>query len=232
MKSIARLGMVVLLMHGTAAYAGRVLVGAPRDPSGARGNESIAEEREQFTTLLARLDADVTVGVAHIIDSFRPVLFYLDPAEPRLSLLFEGFPVPDTFPADISSAVSVGNDPDFSVFTELMTDGIDQFIISGAWNERLGVLSVGGTGGLESANLQLLVPSFGPDLTGYTVERITQVMTVDIQIPGSDPFGDGVWTDLSMSGAYEFYGTPIPEPTTLVVLLTAGAPYLLRRATR
>ena len=56
MKSIARLSMVVLLMHGTAAYAGRVLVGAPRDQSGSGGNESIAEEREQFTTLLASLE--------------------------------------------------------------------------------------------------------------------------------------------------------------------------------
>ncbi len=179
-------------------------------------------------TLLATLDAGVGVGTPRADDWHWPVLYYLTDRES--SVLFEDFAIPPESPVDLKHTVSRDNEPDFNVFASLLGDGVDQDIISGAWNQNLGLL--GGAGGPESYELSAIVPQFGPDLFGYTIDHVTRILTISVESPGSDPFGDGQWTDWTVTGMYEFYGTPIPEPTTLVVFLTAGTPYLLRRATR
>jgi hypothetical protein len=196
---VAGMGMSLLLATGGAVNAEPVLLASLSVPS-----------------------PGVVVGTPEVLDWHWPVLFYVvDGQVVESSILFEDFSLPPDHPVSISDTVSVHNEPDFETFATLLTDGIDESIIIGAWDDTHGL--VGGGGGPESFDLELLVPGFGPDLVGYTIDHITQILTVDIQSPGSDPFGDGSWTDWSASGRYEFYGAAIPEPDSmgLVMLICA-----------
>jgi hypothetical protein len=48
----------------------------------------------------------------------------------------------------------------------------------------------------------------GVDLAGYRIDRIGfRVDEITIDSPGSDPNGDGIWTDFSLRGAFVFEGT-------------------------
>jgi hypothetical protein len=45
-----------------------------------------------------------------------------------------------------------------------------------------------------------------------------QSINIDVDRPGEDFLGDGLWTDWHLSGSYDFYGIPIPEPSSLCLL--------------
>lgn len=123
--------------------------------------------------------------------------------------------------------ITWGDDPDFPIYVELITDGVDWWLYDlGRYAGGL----FGGTGqfDLESARLDIIDPGHGGvDLEGYQVESITRTLTVLLDSPGGDPNGDGNWTDYDISGVFEFYGT-IPEPSSLV-LVAFGAGCLWRR---
>ena len=155
-----------------------------------------------------------SVGTGEIItEPMWPALFYLDENNEPFAPLFEDFGIPFNFPVTITNTVSAANDSDFPAFVGRLTDGVAQLLHEGPWTTSGWVLGGGGSG--------------EPDLTGYEIDYITQIMTVNQESPGQDLNGDGIWTDWSASGFYEFYGTPIPEPATLA-LLGMGALALLR----
>lgn len=200
MKFSVNVAMVVLLTQCLRVYAGPVL--------------------------LASRYVGVTHGSQELYESRWPALFYLGDANNVIAPLFEDFTLPPAFPVEVNETVSIANDPDFTTFVARMTDGLDQSVIVGPWDSA-GLH--GGGGGPESSDLVFFVPQFGPDLLGYTIDHVTQILMVDIQSPGTDPFGDGVWTDWSVTGRYEFYGSPVPEPSSLVLLLLGGATLVMRR---
>ena len=113
-------------------------------------------------------------------------------------------------------------DPDFLSLAVLATNGVnDDYRIHTNWPDGAG----GGGGGFES-RLFGRSPHAGepPDLVGYELELIRlTVENVNFEPwPGDDGDGYFVLADLR----YEFFGSVIPEPATLV-LLVGGIAYLV-----
>jgi uncharacterized membrane protein len=100
-----------------------------------------------------------------------------------------------------------GDGPDFWNTAELLTNGIDDttFLIG----------YVGGYGGGGSGGPESLIFGTNPDLIGNQIDYI-QLTVQDVYI---EPYGGNVYTGAHVT--YEIWGQPIPEPTTLgLILLT------------
>lgn len=130
---------------------------------------------------------------------------------------------------DGDTRVDIANetvDSDFVDFAQLITDGLDWWLykkMDFAFGARIGF-------NLESLLLEFVDPDHpGVDLSGYIVDSVTRTITVELDSPGSDPGGDGNWTDFLVTGVYEIYGSPIPEPASLVVLALGSAAVFVRR---
>lgn len=127
--------------------------------------------------------------------------------------------------------IAEGDDPDFGVYGELLTDGIDWWLYDQAQYAG-GIFGSTTAFHLESLRLEFTDPDHeGVDLAGYTIESVTRTITVLLDSPGSDPNGDGIWTDIDISTVFEIYGT-IPEPSSLVVLAIGAGGLLLRHRAR
>jgi hypothetical protein len=90
------------------------------------------------------------------------------------------------------------NDPDFTNFAALLTDGVDTLMSTCVYGS--------GSGDYES---RVLVgrPSTGPDLAGYTIDSIEfRIDSVLIASPGSNPNGTGIWTDYDLGGRVVILG--------------------------
>jgi hypothetical protein len=178
--------------------------------------------------LLATMDARVSLGTPQVVESAWPFLYYLRDNPHCYGPLFEQDALEPPFPIQIDQTVSAANDPDFPAFAAMLSDGVNELIMKGAWDQANGPL--GGAGGEESFDLNYLVARFGPDLVGYEVECIRLVALVDMHTPGTDPQGDGIWTDWAvLSGQYEFYGVAAPEPASAVLLLGVAVAVLANR---
>ncbi|MCH7885027.1 MAG: PEP-CTERM sorting domain-containing protein [Planctomycetes bacterium] len=182
--------------------------------------------------LLATRAVRGTSGASQIIDTPQwPVLYYRDDTDfLDRTIIFEDFVLEGDYPVTIHNTVSSVNDPDFDRFADFLTDGISQLMWTGAWtaNNRWGF--AGGSGGPEPLILDARVPLFGPDLIGYEIDYIVQNLTVNLESPGRDFNDNGVWTDFHVDGVYEFWGSPIPEPATLLLLALGSVALLRRRA--
>ena len=123
---------------------------------------------------------------------------------------------------------------DFISFSSLITDGVNSLLLLPTPLTGLTLYNFDGSGTesywLTSESLNLL----GPDLHGYTISNITFECTGWINsIPGSDPNGDGHWFETTVNSRLNFYGKPIPEPSTLTLFMFFGIVTLtLRRRTR
>ncbi len=127
--------------------------------------------------------------------------------------------------------VSFDNDPDFETYAALVSDGADWFLYD---TLRFDSGSVSNFLGLESQRLPLSDPmppdDFGqtcPDLCGATITRVVRELTLSLESPGSDPNGDGNWTEMQIRAVTTIYG--IPEPGTLTLGTPVLAALLLRR---
>ena len=185
--------------------------------------------------LLPGLTAEVKVDEPELIFSLRmggssgrglvyteplwPALFYVGEDFEPMAVLFEDFEIPFDYPVTVHDTVSAVNDPDFRAFVELITDGVPDSLEQGWWSASGPILAAGG--------------GPDPDLSGYEIDYITQTLTVSHDSPGKDLNGDGIWTDWSVSGVYEFYGNPVvPEPATLILLAFGGFAIVSRSRTR
>lgn len=177
--------------------------------------------------LLATWNATGILGSPEIYDSRWPVFAFLRGVDEITAPLFEDLALSGPFPQMLDDTVSSASDADFDEFVSLLTDGISFPIATAQWSDS-GLIG-GGWASEEQLGLQFVVPQLGPDLVGYEVESIRQILTVDIDSPGSDPYGDGVWTDWSVTGHYEFYGSLVPEPSTVLPLALGFAGLLLGR---
>jgi hypothetical protein len=102
----------------------------------------------------------------------------------------------------------------------IWTDGSDPYfdnIVSEITNGVSGLIEVEdrASTGIERSIYGASEPQFfgdqvgptGVDLAGYTIDRIGfRVDAITIDSPGSDPNGDGIWTDFSLRGAFVFEG--------------------------
>lgn len=122
--------------------------------------------------------------------------------------------------ADIGSAFDLVG-PDLPTVIEQLTNGIDQELTVWVGN--------GGTGSLESFWFDDW-DFDAPDLAEFDISRIevfVNAMTFDS--PGSDPNGDGNWTDYTYSVTFNFYEVPGPG---VLALFALAVPYGLRRRRR
>lgn len=68
----------------------------------------------------------------------------------------------------------------------------------------------------------------GIDLQGTVIDRFALVVNdLNLDSPGSDPNGQGVWTDLRFSVTLFIEGHVIPEPSTLPMLFTGAIVFAL-----
>jgi hypothetical protein len=74
----------------------------------------------------------------------------------------------------------------------------------------------------------------GIDFAGATIDRVDFSITNQSTSPGTDPNGDGIWTDWKFGIAMDVYGTPaVPEPTSAaLVLLALGGLVSIRQFAR
>lgn len=141
--------------------------------------------------------------------------------------LFEGSQIEvrvNAAPITITESITAADDPDFALVAGFLTDG---FSFGDDTFQDIIVLRTLGSENM----LDVHVPRISEyDLFGYTVDRIDRHLTFSIESPGQDLNGDGVWTDFHIGGVYEFWGTPIPEPATLLLLALGSVALLRRRA--
>lgn len=196
MKRISQITIVALLVSCGLARAGMVLL-ATHDAQVGGGVAPQDEMRVQF-----------------VLEIFAQDSF---PPGPRLGT---GIFWRDGDSGTVDFAPQT--DPDFLSLAVLATNGVnDDYRIHTNWPDGAG----GGGGGFES-RLFGRSPHAGepPDLVGYELELIRlTVENVGFEPwPGDDGDGYFVLADLR----YEFFGSVIPEPATLV-LLVGGIAYLV-----
>jgi len=90
------------------------------------------------------------------------------------------------------------NDPDFTHLAALLSDGIDEQVTTGT-----GVGSSAPRESLFFAGKSVT----GPDFAGYIVDSIEfRIDSVSITTPGSNPNGNGFWTDYDLVGRLVLLG--------------------------
>jgi hypothetical protein len=102
-----------------------------------------------------------------------------------------------------SYVFDAGNTPDFDDFTEYITDGLDYSLYM-----RVAVPGMASEYGKPESQW-----NFGdPDLFGYQIEFMV------LQVYSTSVTKDGDYISFSGDISWEFYGTPTPEPSTLLML--------------
>jgi hypothetical protein len=129
------------------------------------------------------------------------------------------------------------NPANFSLFTSYLT--------SNSLSYMCDTLTMGPGAGSESGILpskffaSLPPGGNGFDLAGFNIDYYTLEFTgLTFSSPGSNPNGNGIWTDYTYSATFSVYGQPVPEPGMMAilsletgVLLAMGRPSV-RRAWR
>ena len=161
----------------------------------------------------------------------------VDEVFPPNLALFEGV---DVTPDDIGT-VRVANsatDPDFDAVVALLTNGVNDLVT------RSIVLqpgNLGGTGGTPETFYFGAGPGTnGIDLEGFNIESLSvRIDDFLLDSPGSDPNGNGIWTDYLLALTLIIHGsldTPVNVPTlsaisllAFLLLLALGGLGILRR---
>ncbi len=155
------------------------------------------------------------------------------PADERIAFVLTLFPefTPDTRHNGLGDDIFWGNgaagfvdftaknEDDFANFANLATNGVNNFYLFFAqW-------AGGGGAGGGAPESNWFCPSYPcddrpPDFEGFRLDSVRLLVhNLDFERFEPEP---GVFVDLVYDLTYEFYGTPIPNPGTLV-LITVGA---------
>jgi hypothetical protein len=129
------------------------------------------------------------------------------------------------------ASVDAFNDPDFAHVTDIFTNGTNDYAV---WVGVVWYPGDGFTGGGMHESEFFFNESEGTtanDLHGYQINRIQLALDqFSIASPGSDPNGDGKWTDVSATLTFTFCGVPVPEPSTFALLAIGAVGICLHRA--
>ena len=108
-------------------------------------------------------------------------------------------------------------DPQFAAFVANLTNGIDNTIVFNS--------SSGGSGSSESGIFGGVLGGNGIDLAGFQIDKVgLRVDSLSIVSPGSDPNGNGEWTNTSGQISFLFEGVrAVPEPSTYAMALAGLA---------
>lgn len=111
--------------------------------------------------------------------------------------------------------VTPGNTANFSQIETLLTNGANDLITFGISGNR-GLSS--SVGRFESSfTLNDAVDFKGFDLRSLTVT----VDSLEVASPGTNPNGDGIWSDFSAAYSLKVSAKPVPEPSTTLGTLVA-----------
>ncbi len=174
-------------------------------------------EADAGPVLLATASGEQTLPLPSFVDSVTTTSYLRYQREAGVGFdLFDDEPVlvrRDDPPWTVYDSVGSSlDDPDFDVYAEFLTDGVYELLFF--FSPELGAIN----GGFEEEFLQVHVAPFSHvDLVGYRIDRIDQCVTYDVTDIG-----------LHVDGRFEFYGSVIPCPPTLL-LLAVGSFTLVRR---
>jgi hypothetical protein len=135
---------------------------------------------------------------------------------PAPALLFDGLFV-HTGDVGHTFSINQSNDPDFATFVTQVTDGVPDL-----FGHTLHILNV--TLGISPMTELQFFDSLPPgnngvDLGGFAIDHVSlRFDSLEFVSPGSDPNGDGIWTEGSFSATFSVYGQPVPEPNSLAIL--------------
>ena len=151
---------------------------------------------------IAQFSFEFSGGAAEQVESFRCALRY-DTNTSTDSIATVILRDGDT---GICRTFDAENSPNFSAFSEMMTNGSDDMIQLIGW--RLPSELISGFGGAESSVFMGgLTGDMNPDLAGAQITGVMMtIQAVAIDIPGYDPNGDGNWTDWEFNINYMVFG--------------------------
>lgn len=119
------------------------------------------------------------------------------------------------------------NDPDFGPLATLLTDGADEDVGFAILFDGFPAIGQNAPESVFFANLPDDNPN-GFGLAGYQIDSISVVFNqLSVNSPGSNPNGDGIWTDVSFIGELSINYETVPEPATTVLLATLGLTFAL-----
>lgn len=153
--------------------------------------------------IVATVDASGAGGRAQILDSMSVVISICN-SGPRCPISAQEFLYFNVFPSDSGNLLiaNTANSSDFADFVARITDGVNGYVFYR--------VNGGGFIAPESSFFGSQVGPNGVDLEGSNINLIgLSVETAIVDSPGSDPNGDGVWTDYSLVGSLVFF-----EPIT------------------
>jgi hypothetical protein len=111
---------------------------------------------------------------------------------------------------------TAANQTNFPTFVARLTDGFDD------------VLAMQGHGANEHAWFGDVAGGNGIDLQGFEITAITRTLLFyEVSQPGSDPNGDGIWTDVTKRVKFTIEGHPVPEPSSRLLMVAGAAAILL-----
>jgi hypothetical protein len=108
-----------------------------------------------------------------------------------------------------TKTINASNNPDFQQAVAILTNGTDDYAV-GSVSLALGPRPPPSMGWRESASINGgLLGNYNPDLQGAEITSVALVLRqVQITSPGSDPNGDGNWTEYTLDARLVIMGHP------------------------
>ncbi|MHC4117314.1 MAG: hypothetical protein ACYSWO_07375 [Planctomycetota bacterium] len=164
--------------------------------------------------LLGTMEVYGRGGARFLADTAQFEVYYGSLGSPDGAMLFDLI----LTEADVGKTYTVSSGAEFDRAVALLTDGIDDMVI----NE----LRLPGFGGgwwhlpQESDAIVVSHPSgaYGVDFTGYNITSMALTLdSLTFDIPGENPNGDDIWTDVEAAGTVTFEGTVVPVPGAVLL---------------
>ena len=136
------------------------------------------------------------------------------------------------YEADVGNIYPVSSGTEFDQSVALLTNGIDDWI-----STKMSLLLGSGIEvAHESIKLVFTDPSDPTrvDFSGYNITSVNFTLnSLVFNSPGSNPNGDGIWTDMTLDGLVTFEGYAVPAPGAMLLggIGTGLVGWLRRRRT-
>ncbi len=125
-------------------------------------------------------------------------------------------------PTDVGRTFSLSSGPEFEAAARFLTDGVN-----GGIGFFSSFVTGGGGGGSRSEAFRFFGDASGSgrvDFAGFEITSLDfRLDELILDSPGTNPSGNGIWTDLSVRSVLTVNGrpavaTPVPEPATLCLM--------------